>query len=198
MPVKLISPGGGSVVIAPASTSSNYTLTVPAATANVVTTGDSNTITQTMMNTGFYGGYGPAFSAYTSSTFSVADQTYVKVPCNSEYFDTNNNYDSTTNYRFTPTVAGYYQIQGACFISPPNQTSGFILTLYKNGSEYQQLHRNQFGTSFNQMASGGVIVYLNGSTDYVELYVWHNGGSTRTFGSAATNNWFQGYMVRAA
>ena len=187
MPIKLITSGGGSAILTPTTNATDYTLTVPAVTANVATDG-----------AGFYAGYGPAFSAYTASTFSVADQTWTKVPCNTEFFDTNNNYDSTTNYRFTPTIAGYYQMQGACFISPPNQTSGFILSLYKNGTEYIQLHRNQFGTSFNQMASGSSIVNLNGTTDYVELYVWHNGGSTRTFGSSQTNNWFQGFLARAA
>ena len=198
MPLKLLSSGGGSVLLTANTTASDFTVNVPAVNGNMVTTADTGSITQSMLGAGVYAGYGPAFSAYTGSTFSVADQTWVKVPCNSEFFDTNNNYDSTTNYRFTPTIAGYYQVQGACFISPPNQTSGFILSIYKNGSEYQQIHRNQFGTSFNQMASGGIIIYLNGSTDYVELYVWHNGGSTRTFGSSQTNNWFQGYLVRAA
>ena len=197
MPIRLLTSGGGTTTIQPTTSASSVTLTIPSVTANVVTTGDTASVTQAMLGSGL-AGTGPAFSAYTGSTFSVADQTWVKVPCNSEFFDTNNNYDSTTNYRFTPTIAGYYQVQGACFISPPNQTSGFILSIYKNGSEYQQIHRNQFGTSFNQMASGGIIVYLNGSTDYVELYVWHNGGSTRTFGSSQTNNWFQGYLVRAA
>jgi len=41
MPVKLISPGGGSLIISPASTGSNYTLTVPAATANIFTSVDT-------------------------------------------------------------------------------------------------------------------------------------------------------------
>lgn len=141
----------------------------------------------------------PAFSAYASATFTVADSTYTKIPFNVELFDTNNNFDSTTNYRFTPTVAGYYQVQGACFISPPNQTSGFILSLYKNGSEYQQLHRDQYGTSFNQMAHGSLILHLNGTTDYIELYMWQNGGSTRTFGQGnQQTTWFNGSLARAA
>jgi hypothetical protein len=141
----------------------------------------------------------PAFSAYAASTFTVATSTYTKIPFNTKLFDTNSNFDSTTNYRFTPTVAGYYQIQGACFISPPNQTSGFILSLYRNGSEFQQLHRNQYGTSFNQMAQGSLLIYLNGTTDYIELYVWQNGGGTQTFGQAnQITTWFNGCLLRSA
>jgi hypothetical protein len=140
----------------------------------------------------------PAFSAYASSTFTVASSTNTKVPINTKIFDSNSNFD-TTNNRFTPTVAGYYQIQGACFISPPNNTSGFILALYKNGSDYQHLMRDQYEVNFNQMPSGGTIVYLNGSSDYVELYVWQNGGSTQTFGQGTQNTtWFSGSLARSA
>lgn len=49
MPIKLISGGGGSLTVTPASTSSNYTLTVPAVTANVITSGDVGTITGSMI-----------------------------------------------------------------------------------------------------------------------------------------------------
>ncbi len=50
MPLKLLSPGGGSVLLQANTTSLDYTLTVPAVTANVVTTGDSNTITSGMLS----------------------------------------------------------------------------------------------------------------------------------------------------
>ena len=140
----------------------------------------------------------PAFNCYASSTFTVASSTNTKVPINTKIFDSNSNFD-TTNNRFTPTVAGYYQVQGACFISPPNNTSGFILALYKNGSDYQHLMRDQYEVNFNQMPSGGTIVYLNGSGDYVELYVWQNGGSTQTFGQGIQNTtWFSGSLARSA
>lgn len=52
MPIKLISGSGGSLTVTPAPTASNYTLTVPAVTANVVTTGDTSTITPSMLSTG--------------------------------------------------------------------------------------------------------------------------------------------------
>lgn len=58
-------------------------------------------------------GYGPAFSAYRGGpNQALTTGTYTKVQLNIEEFDTNNNFDSSTNYRFTPTVAGYYQFQG--------------------------------------------------------------------------------------
>jgi len=142
---------------------------------------------------------GPAFSAYVSGTFSGTNNTYTKIPFNTETLDTHNCFDSTTNYRFTPTVAGHYQIQGSVYINPVNATSGFTLSVYKNGSEFQQIHREQFAYYFNQTAKGSTVVYCNGSTDYIELYIWHNGGSTHTFGtSSALSTWFSGTMIRSA
>jgi hypothetical protein len=44
---------------------------------------------------------------------TITSNTFTKVQINTEEFDTNSNFDSTTNYRFTPTVAGYYQVNGS-------------------------------------------------------------------------------------
>lgn len=49
MPVKINSSGGGAVTLAAPNTGSTYTLTLPAATANLVTTSDSGVITSSML-----------------------------------------------------------------------------------------------------------------------------------------------------
>ena len=170
--------GGGSVTLQAPNTNSNQTVNIPDRTGTVAIDG-------------------PLFNCGASSTFSVSNSTDTKIPINTKTYDTANCFD-TTNYRFTPNVAGYYQVQGAVFISPPNNTSGFILSIFKNGALFQQVHRENFQNYFNQLAQGGTIVYLNGTTDYVELYIWQNGGSTLTFGSSAYVTWFSGSMVRAA
>jgi hypothetical protein len=42
------------------------------------------------------------------------------------------------------------------------------------------------------------IVYLNGSTDYVELYGSHNGGSTSNNYALGSFVTFQGFLARSA
>ena len=81
----------------------------------------------------------PAFSAYRNGSQSaLVSGTWTKVLCNTEEFDTNSNYDNTTNYRFTPTVAGYYQINGA--ISPIAFSGNYLSCgIYKNGTVYLEL-----------------------------------------------------------
>ncbi len=52
----------------------------------------------------------PAFEAYLSATTTISDSTATKVQFNTETLDTDNCYDNSTNYRFTPTVAGKYYV----------------------------------------------------------------------------------------
>jgi hypothetical protein len=144
----------------------------------------------------------PAFSAYLSATQNVTSNVYTKVACNTEEFDTNSNYDNATNYRFTPTVAGYYQVNARI-----HQAGNFItncdINIYKNGSQFK-------GGGFISLASGAAtsdfgsslsaLIYLNGSTDYIELYglVTVSVSNARFYAAGAANTYFQASMVRSA
>ena len=58
---------------------------------------------------------GPAFSAYQSSSQGLSASTWTKIEFQTEEFDTASAFDSTTNYRFTPLTAGYYQFNAAVY-----------------------------------------------------------------------------------
>lgn len=138
---------------------------------------------------------GPSFSAYPNNAQAVASSTWTKLQCNTEIFDTNNNFDSTTNYRFTPTVAGYYLINGSWYTSV--SSNQVISGIYKNGSLYQMAACG--ATSQGVVIPVSSLVYLNGSTDYVELYAYQNsGGSFNTIGNRPDINYFQGFLARVA
>ncbi len=138
----------------------------------------------------------PAFSAYGSALQSVADQTYTKVSFNTEEFDTASCYDHTTNYRFTPNVAGYYQINA--LVNTGSSANGAVwILLYKNGSVF----KNGTYTANDNVAPTinlSTLVYANGTTDYFEVYVWQNSGSAMNMGSANERQYFQGVLVRPA
>jgi hypothetical protein len=133
-------------------------------------------------------GNGPAFSAYASGSQSFTTTT--KIVFDTEEFDTNNNFSSS---RFTPTVAGYYLISST--FSPNATNLRANISIYKNGSEYKR--SNDFATSGLLFAVGIVsLVYLNGSTDYVEIYGYTSSSATSYAGSAYT--WVNGFLVKAA
>jgi hypothetical protein len=133
----------------------------------------------------------PAFSAYLASSQSVSTSTFTKYAAATERFDTNSCYD-TTNYRFTPNVAGYYFVKVANWFA--TGTSGVSAAIYKNGSSLHQEYDYQSGGLTARCES---LVYLNGTTDYIEAYFFQSTGSTQSLDSSSQNPGFQAFLVRA-
>ena len=141
------------------------------------------------------GGVAPAFSAYGTAGQSLANATFTKIAFNTKLFDTNSNYDSTTNYRFTPTVAGYYQINANIFTSASAAGLAFIV-VYKNGTTY--CNGNIVPNTNGGYITANCLVQCNGSTDYIEIYAYQNSGVSLTFGSSTSAFQFSGCLVRGA
>jgi hypothetical protein len=141
---------------------------------------------------------GPAFSAILSTTQTVAYATFTKLALSSEEFDVGSNYDTST-YRFTPTVPGYYSVQAAFqSITTTNIVGDSYLSLYKNGARFKE--GKQYTPASTQM-SGVVsaLVYLNGSTDYIELYVATFGQNiSQQISADVYRTFFQAFLARSA
>jgi len=136
----------------------------------------------------------PAFSAYRDTTNqTLVTATFTKVQLNAEEFDTNNNFDPTTNYRFTPTVAGYYQISGSVGLTGTN--TRILCAIYKNGSEH--FRGQDASVNLSQVTVSG-LVYFNGSTDYVELYVFATFGGTSNIAAGQKYTYLTGVLVRGS
>jgi hypothetical protein len=136
----------------------------------------------------------PTFSASRTTSQSLTNAAWNKVQCATEDFDTASAYDASTNFRFQPTVSGYYIINGCAYAQSATQ---LMSAIYKNGL----LHRYGqpvFAAAASELGSvASCLVYLNGSTDYVELYAYAAGTSPNLAGNAALN-YFQGTMARPA
>jgi hypothetical protein len=125
---------------------------------------------------------GPAFSAYMSTAQSLTSGTLTKLVFDTKNYDTDTCY-STTNYRFTPTKAGYYQVNATILISGTATTRAFT-RLFKNGSYFQALWDYLSPTSVTALLSGSTTIYLNGTTDYIEVYGYAT-GTSNTAGQAS-------------
>jgi hypothetical protein len=114
-------------------------------------------------------GNGPTFRATKTSGGNqvIGANVFTKITYPDESWDTNSNYDTSTS-RFTPTVAGYYSIIAACAMTSP---AGTQFTLYRNGSFYA----GSIGAEWQTLPT---VVYLNGSTDYVEVFITNPTGTT--------------------
>jgi len=139
-------------------------------------------------------GIGPAFSAYLGSNQSPTNATYTKVQINTESFDTASCFD-TSLYRFTPNVAGYYQVQAACRISSTAQST-YVWAIYKNGSNIAELNVATPASFDNRVVAS--LVSMNGTTDYLEFYCYCSAASGQTFNAGAATTYFQAFLARAA
>jgi hypothetical protein len=122
----------------------------------------------------------PAFHAALNNNQVVSNNTYTKVVANNKIFDTANCYDPTTNYRFTPTVAGYYQVNATVANDSVSGNPTFgRCAIYKNGSVYAQSTMSASTAAANTLSpTVAVIIYMNGTTDYLELYGFNGGGAS--------------------
>ena len=139
---------------------------------------------------------GPSFKAVMSAVTAISNVGATKLVLNTEEWDTNSNYD-TANYRFTPTVAGYYSLTGSMFVSAAT-TSRVGVAIYKNGSEYAWQFMSGVTSAGGANPQVSTIVYANGSTDYFELYAAQNYTGSVNAANNSVLTWFSGALVRSA
>jgi hypothetical protein len=132
------------------------------------------------------GGSGPGFAVYMASNQTgMSDSVAVKLNMDTEDWDSDSCYD-TTNKRFTPTKAGWYQ-----FNIRASSTLIHTIYLYKNNTTQYLL----VGMAANDSNPGSGLVYMNGTTDYVEMWgMVQTAAGTMTAGTLYTR--FEGFFVR--
>lgn len=148
--------------------------------------------------------HGAAFSAYMSAVQALAAATLTKLNFNTEAFDMGGCFNNTSAaatlnglsvpaYAFKPNVAGYYQINAALYCG--NLATPVFVSIYKNGVEEARGVQTASGSSQNNSAVTKLI-YLNGTSDYVDVYGYTVSAQSTNNNSAWT--YFQGHLVRAA
>ena len=161
--------GGGTFEIkAPASGSNARVLTVPDSASGTVLTSK----------------FGPAFAARNNSAQTITNSTTATMQFDVEYFDTDNCYN-TSNYRFTPNVAGIYLINSSVQVA--SLTGAISLDIRLNGARYANMALNLHSSGL-QTATNSVLVSMNGSTDYVDIGIFQNSGSNKDTVASPSNN----------
>lgn len=136
------------------------------------------------------------FSVSNNSGGTVAATfAQTKIVLAHEIFDSGNNFDSVTNYRFVAPLAGFYYFTASV---------GFFVVdnilcqsyLYKNGSLAKSGN-----TVINKLGGNGFFVStVSGliqlaASDYVELYGAANSGSTSTVNTGDAITFLDGWLV---
>ena len=113
----------------------------------------------------------PAFQAKLSANQNPTDLTWTVVGCNTEVFDTDSCYDTTT-YRFTPTTAGKYYVYWALTadISTVPSLKQITAAIAKNGTRQDTHYLSQNDNNWiNIVNTGAVVIDMDGSSDYIDL-----------------------------
>ena len=206
--LKLNGATSGTITLTPTAVAGTNTITLPAVTGTLLTSATAVTAAQGgtgLTSSGVSGtvilsngttwitSVAPAFSAYVPTNQSISISTWTKMAASTEEFDTNSNYDAATNYRFTPTVAGYYQFN-SCWQTTASCT--IAIAIRKNGSAWKLGNFTTTASLGGPNATVSAMAYCNGSTDYVESYVISS-AATAIIGDS-NSCYFQGFFVRGA
>ena len=139
----------------------------------------------------------PAFEAVVGSNQTLTDNTTTIVAFNTEIFDTDSKYDHSTNYRFTPTVAGKYFVYISIGVSAEGdaELQNMFAMLYKNGSQTKNSHFNFAGNNA-RFATGTVnaIITLD-SDDYVDARIQAADSSGSSIVQATPYSTFGAYKL---
>ena len=129
----------------------------------------------------------PAFFARLTSDQSLSASTTVKIQFDTEDYDTNNDYDNSTNYRFTVSKAGIYFIYSNVVLS--NSVNERAIAVFRiNGTNHGRMenYSNVAGADPNLYNAFSKNLSVN---DYVEVFV--EAGSS---GATARSQNFETYF----
>ena len=136
-----------------------------------------------------------------SNTDISHSSSSTKVEWESVEIDTVNGWDSSNN-RYTPSVAGYYQFGGTLRVSvvSSNPNQFFLVKVLKNGDDNKR-HAIQLNFNSDLLLNNNVpipsgIVELNGSTDYIEVHFASDEG-TVLHDSSSMGSYFFATLVHA-
>ena len=144
----------------------------------------------------------PSFFSYMSSHQGVSDNTNTKVAFDSTLFATSGTYD-TTNYRWTPGVAGNYQLMVQIVGDSQATANLYAITVYvfKNGSGYSlnsaEVNANYVDNYPRQNALSLNTCVQSDADDYFEIWAAVNdtSGTPQHF---KYGSYFGGFLISAS
>ena len=144
----------------------------------------------------------PAFQITLSSNQIISDNTTSKVQFDTEDFDTDSAFDTTTNYRFTVPSgkAGKYFLLSTSEMFDNNDSVSSRLVIYKNGAATVIGPTPNVGTGGSESRT---LIFVSSIldlavSDYIEIYAYHDsddGNPGQLIGAGTKRTMFYGYRI---
>ena len=203
--IRLHGSSSGYMEIAPPAAGSSATVTLPNSAGEILLSdGSAASLTQIpaanivgvgtsgLTKTGGFGGTNtPAFSVYRNGTQAIANNTATKVQYNTESFDTDNTFDSSTNYRYTPAFSGKSFLVGSIRLYGTDDFNNYTLEIHKNGTAILRQQNSHWHYESAQVS--GIVTH--DTDDYFEVYVTQQSGSSLDVMSGIEITYFMGYKL---
>ena len=180
------------------SASASYTLTLP------TTDGSASEFLQTdgsgVLSWASAGGNTPAFMAIKTPNQSVSANTSTTVTFNSEIFDSDGKYDTSTS-RFTPTVAGKYLLFAQLNIQAVHDQSTTEFDFKKNNSNVMGRYKHiALNSSSDREPSLHSSIIVDADADDYFTIVTHTdmGSGTTITGDGAGFTYFGAFKIGGA
>lgn len=145
--------------------------------------------------------YLPSRISDSASTFSVNATgtgqiinnvvTYDIIEWTTAVWDTESEFDLGNN-RFQPSVAGYYQLNASMSFQSGGSNDNGRIAFFKNG--VIDINGDQFINNPGHFHAS-TQMYLNGTTDFVDVRVWRNSVSGIFVDDDITQTWFDGSFI---
>jgi hypothetical protein len=151
--------------------------------------GDTIALGSGASQTGFGGNNKPLVSVYASADTSMSDNVYVKVPFNTENFDADNTFDSSTNYRFVAPNDGKYLITTQVGVQSNSDNGLYSQQSYiaKNGSEFIGKFQNFGNAAVRHHYDSMTVLASLSQNDYIEVFTradWYQASSSNIYGGS--------------
>lgn len=139
-----------------------------------------------------------AFSVHRNGTNqgSIATGTLTKILFTHEDFDAQAVFDTTAS-KYTPTAAGKYLIQVSAGFTSLNDGVLMLVAIYKNGAAFKFFFPAEAGGVGPAGYGGSAIIDMNGSTDNIEFYVYHEQGADATLSGQTFHSFATGIRIAA-
>jgi hypothetical protein len=137
----------------------------------------------------------PAFSAFLSANQAISPSTLTRVSINAKEFDTANAFDNLTNFRFTPLVAGYYQVN--CKVNAEASTTAsrtFAVVTRTGGSGAISKRAMDYTPN---VSMGSFLFFMNGINDSLDLSAFVSGSGIVIVGGS-DSTFLQAFLARSA
>ena len=140
----------------------------------------------------------PCFQVHRngSNQAGLTSGSETKIQFTFKEIDSHGWFDAVTNYRFKPQIPGKYLIVLTTQMLTTASGTFVIARIFKNGAKAAQGTAIQNNGTSGNVSIASRILDMNGSTDYVEGYVFHNKGSNADLDGTSTETFMYGVRVR--